>query len=49
MPATGVMVAIRVRPFNSREKEMHKDQAVISMQGTQTILQPPSGDSKASA
>ena len=36
--SSAVQVAIRVRPFNKREKDAGKDTSCVMMQNTQTIL-----------
>jgi hypothetical protein len=33
-----VKVAVRVRPFNQREKDIKKDICIVEMQGNKTIL-----------
>ena len=40
-----VKVAIRVRPFNRREKEL-KSKLIVEMKGNQTILTNPSDGKK---
>lgn len=40
-----VKVVVRVRPFNTRELD-RKAQCVVSMNGEQTIVTPPTGDRK---
>ncbi|KAJ9656995.1 hypothetical protein H2198_004595 [Neophaeococcomyces mojaviensis] len=40
-----IKVVVRVRPFNSREKDRHA-QCIVSMSGAQTVLQPPAEQGK---
>lgn len=45
--STKVNVAVRVRPFNKREKELNSF-CVVDMEGNQTILRPPPATAKGS-
>ncbi|SMQ46309.1 unnamed protein product [Zymoseptoria tritici ST99CH_3D7] len=40
-----IKVVVRVRPFNSREKD-RQAKCIVSMKGAQTVLTPPSADAK---
>ncbi|KAI7519481.1 kinesin family protein, partial [Hortaea werneckii] len=45
-PAGNIKVVVRVRPFNSREKE-RKAKCIVSMKDVQTVLTPPHTDPNA--
>ncbi|KAI5857643.1 hypothetical protein BZA05DRAFT_331284 [Tricharina praecox] len=46
MSGGNIKVVVRVRPFNSREKERGA-KLIVQMKGTQTVLVPPPGSEKA--